>query len=411
MRIALFHDLPSGGAKRTLYELVKRLARHHQIDLYRLATGNEQFCDLRPFTTLRDVFPFTPRPLFGSPLGRLNQLQRWRDLRDLVRQGRAIAAILDARGYDLLFVDASMWTQAPPLLCFAKTVSLYNFHEPPRALYEPEWQRASATRWRRALDRVDPLIALYRGAARRLDRTATAAATRVIVNSAFMQQVVRDTYGIDSSIVRHGVDIDHFRPRAAASRRREVLSVGALQPNKGFEFLIESLARIPSAIRPPLRLVANAEQPSERAHLTRLAAAHGVALTIERDLPDAVLAERYAEAAVFAYAPYREPFGLAAIEAMSCATPVVAVGEGGVLETVLPDVTGRLVARDAGAFADAVVGLLADPAAQRRLGSNGRELVVERWTWDRTAVLFDNAIAELTADRPVALPAAAGAAR
>jgi len=196
MRIALFHDLPSGGAKRTLREVVKRLVPHHRIDLYSLATANEQFCDLRPFTTPGRVFPFVPRPHFRSPFGRLNQVQRWRDLRDLIRQGRDIAAILDGGGYDALLIDASMWTQAPPLLCFTATPSLYNFHEPPRALYEPGWNDSSESPWQRALDRLDPFIALYRGAARRLDRAATRAATQVLVNSAFMQRAVRNVYAI-----------------------------------------------------------------------------------------------------------------------------------------------------------------------------------------------------------------------
>ncbi len=411
MRIGLFHDLPSGGAKRSLRELVKRLAPHHRIDLYRLATADEQFCDLRPFTTPGRVFPFAPRRLFRSPLGRLNQLQRWRDLRDLVRQGRSIAATLDAGGYDALFVDASMWTQAPPLLCFTATPSLYNFHEPPRALYEEGWHDRSGSRWHRALDRVDPFIALYRAAARRLDREATRAATRVLVNSAFTQRTVREIYGIASSVTERGVDSDQFRPRPDLTRRREVLSVGALQPNKGFEFLIDSVARIPSHARPPLRLIGNAERSGHRAALSRLAAAHGVALTIERDVPDELLAQRYAEAALFVYAPHREPLGLAPVEAMSCGTPVVAVAEGGVMETVVADVTGRLVARDASEFGEAVAALLADPAARLRLGANARQLVVERWSWDRSAGLFEKALGELTAGGASLPPVAAGAAR
>jgi glycosyltransferase involved in cell wall biosynthesis len=397
MRIAVFHDLPSGGAKRTLHELVKRLVRRHQIDLYSLSTADERFADVRPFAAVRHVASFAPRRLFPSPLGRLNQAQRWLDLQRLTRLGRDLAARIDAGGYDVLLAEPSMWTQAPPLLLFTSTPALYDLHEPPRALYEPRLRDSDGPRWRRALDRIDPLIALYRGAARRLDRDATRAAPRIAVNSRFIQRAVRRIYGVEALVLYHGVDVEHFRPRSDLARRLEVLSVGAVQPSKGFACLIESLAEIPAAVRPPLRLIGNAEAPGERARLARLAAARGVALHIERGVSDALLAQRYAEAALFAYAPHDEPFGLAALEAMSCATPVVGVAEGGVTESVVDGVTGRLAGRDPRQLAATIQALLADPAERRRLGDNGRAAVEREWTWDRRAAPVDDALAELAA--------------
>ena len=41
LKIAVFHNLPSGGGKRRLYELIKRLAADHEVDLYNLATDCE----------------------------------------------------------------------------------------------------------------------------------------------------------------------------------------------------------------------------------------------------------------------------------------------------------------------------------------------------------------------------------
>jgi glycosyltransferase involved in cell wall biosynthesis len=394
MRIALFHDLPSGGAKRTLFEIVRRLAVRHAVAVYALDTANESFCDIRPYATSYTVIPFVPARLLSSPFGRINQAQRWRDLRRLATAGRAVAAAMDRAEHDVVYAQPSQWTQAPPLLLFAATPSLYDLHEPPRALYERGLnQRRTRARWQRVADRLDPLLHLYRAAARRLDRTATRAATRLAVNSRYTQAAVRQHYGCDAEVLYHGVDVADFRPSAGLARRPEVLAVGALQPSKAFDFLIAGLGRIAASRRPALRLVGNAEAAGERAHLRALAAQCGVALSIEIAIPDAALRQRYCEAALVACAAHREPFGLVPLEAMACATPVVAVAEGGFVESVLDGVTGRLVPRDPAAFASAVDALLGDGPGLRRMGDAGRALVCRDWTWDVAAARLEDALA------------------
>ncbi|HEX5418141.1 MAG TPA: hypothetical protein VFZ25_20995, partial [Chloroflexota bacterium] len=74
MRIALYHNLPSGGAKRTVFETTRRLAERHSIDLYSLSLADQQFCDVRSYVRHAEVLPYrTGRPL-GSPFGRLNSI-------------------------------------------------------------------------------------------------------------------------------------------------------------------------------------------------------------------------------------------------------------------------------------------------------------------------------------------------
>jgi len=68
MKIAVFHDLPSGGAKRTLYETVKRLVARHTVDVYALSTADETYADLRPLVKRYCAYPFTLPRLFVSLL-------------------------------------------------------------------------------------------------------------------------------------------------------------------------------------------------------------------------------------------------------------------------------------------------------------------------------------------------------
>src|SRR5437867_2409186 len=105
MRIAIFHNLPSGGAKRALYEWTRRLARQHTIDIFTLSTADHEFCDLRQFVDNYCILEFATRRLFGSPMGRLNQIQRWKDLRTLEQLGSQLAKEINHGGYDLLFAN------------------------------------------------------------------------------------------------------------------------------------------------------------------------------------------------------------------------------------------------------------------------------------------------------------------
>src|SRR5258708_29848555 len=98
MRIALFHDLASGGAKRSVFEVTRLLAVRHKIDCYTLSSANHTFCDLSPYVDDYHIFDFESFPLFNSPFGRLNQLQRWRGLRRLEEVCRTIALRIDQGG-------------------------------------------------------------------------------------------------------------------------------------------------------------------------------------------------------------------------------------------------------------------------------------------------------------------------
>jgi glycosyltransferase involved in cell wall biosynthesis len=383
MRIAIYHNLPSGGAKRTLFETLRRLVQRHEVDVYTLITADEQFCDLRPLANRHQAYQFTPLRLFHSPLGRLNQLQRWRDLRHLDQLARQIAGEMDAEQYDVVLAQPCMWSQAPLVLRHLRTASVYYCHEPPRALYERHGHAAlGATRRAAILNRVDPLIPLYRSTARRLDREASRASRVMLVNSRYMQETVKRIYGRDSQVSYHGVDTRLFYPRSNVRRGEDVLSVGAIQPHKGFGFLIESLSVVSEALRPRLRLIGNEQHPEERAQLEKLAAQVGVDLVIETKVTEEILIQRYNEAALVAYTPHNEPFGLVPLEAMACGTPVVAVAEGGVRESVVHGVTGLLTERDCHQFAGAVGHLLSDPDLRHLYGRQAREHVLRHWSWD-----------------------------
>lgn len=156
-----------------------------------------------------------------------------------------------------------------------------------------------------------------------------------------------------------------------------VLSTGEFIERKGVEFIIRAVAATMS--RPLLVWVANRADAGylERAKIIRAIAGSGPGREAA-GIQD--LVRLYQRATAFVYAPLLEPFGLSPLEACACGTPVIAVAEGGVRETIRPMESGLLVERDPAHMAVAINRLMGDEATARQLGRKGAGNVREAWT-------------------------------
>jgi glycosyltransferase involved in cell wall biosynthesis len=179
-------------------------------------------------------------------------------------------------------------------------------------------------------------------------------------------------------LVPSGVDVERFVVPAAArvELRREwgvaddevaILVVGVLEDRKGHATLLDAAVRIGAGAR--LRYVF-AGTGTREDELRRRAAAAGVPVTFLGFRDD--VARCLAAADVAVLPSLHEGLGVAALEAMAAARPVVASRVGGLAEVVVDGETGRLVpAGDAAALAAALVALADDPDARRRMGVAG----------------------------------------
>jgi glycosyltransferase involved in cell wall biosynthesis len=161
------------------------------------------------------------------------------------------------------------------------------------------------------------------------------------------------------------------------------------------------LGQVAAQLRPKLVIVSNYQEPAERVYLEQLAAHHQVQLILRTLVPNEELVRLYNVAKMVVYAPILEPFGLVPLEAMACGTPVVAVREGGVHESVVHERTGLLVERDAQAFALAVERLLQDDELAVRLGRQARDYTVAKWTWDQAIQKLEAQLLSVVKGLPV----------
>lgn len=196
------------------------------------------------------------------------------------------------------------------------------------------------------------------------------------------------------SLVPCGVDLLRFAtegPIATRTERSRIIAVGDLLPRDGFDTVIRALPAIPEAefviVGGPAagRL---ADDPAVRA-LRALAAGLGVAdrVVFTGAVPRDGMPAMLRSADVVTCTRVYDALGMVALEAMACGVPVVASAVGAMVDTVVHDVTGRLVAPNRPReCAEAVTAILRDSFLRRSLGLAGRDRACARYSWDRISV-------------------------
>lgn len=152
---------------------------------------------------------------------------------------------------------------------------------------------------------------------------------RLVSNSRFISDRIRDAYGRDSVCVYPFADLSRFSgPRAAGG---EYLMVGAFAPYKRIDLAVEAFNRL----KLPLGIVGGGQDEH------RLRAMAGPTVKFLGQLSNEEIAALYSKCRAFVF-PGVEDFGITPLEAMASGAPVIAYGEGGAAETVIDGQTGIL---------------------------------------------------------------------
>jgi len=206
-------------------------------------------------------------------------------------------------------------------------------------------------------------------------------------------------------VVPYGVDTGRFAPdRDVRAERRAQLGVsaskllvaaaGRLVSKKGFEYLIDALARVPDAV------LVLAGDGSLREELQQRAASSRVRERV-RFLGDRTqddVAALFSAADVIVAPSIRDDAGNVdglpnvVMEALASGTPLVTTSAGGIGAVVEDTVTALVVSeRDIEGIASALTRIRSDAALATRLGAAARDLVAQKFGWDRTAEQFESA--------------------
>jgi D-inositol-3-phosphate glycosyltransferase len=221
-------------------------------------------------------------------------------------------------------------------------------------------------------------------------------------------------YGADPDrieVLPPGVDHRMFSPGDQATARarlghpggRVLLFVGRIQPLKGLDLAVRALAEIDDAVLWAVGGPSGADGPEELERVQRLAADLGVAerLLILPPRPHHELVDYYRAADVCLVPSRTESFGLVALEAAACGTPVVAASVGGLRSIVNDGETGLLVeGRDPLEWATAVALLLDDRDLATAMGDRASARS-GAWSWGMTAARLRRLCSDLVERTPV----------
>jgi len=365
MRIAFFHNLPSGGGKRSAHEWIKRMTQKHSVDLYLYDPAAEDFLDLKPLVNRTVLVPGITKSYGGIGVFLARHQARV--------SSREVARRINTGDYDLAFIMQCGITNSPYVLRHLRIPSLYFCHEPLAKILEPHFRANDG--------RLGFLKVAFLKGMVRTDRANARHATLICANSLFSRETIYLNYGIYPRLNYLGVDTAHFQP-LNLRRKRVILSVGSLTAIKGQDFIIESVATLKDP--PQIDFIYNSGSEDYKSKLSDLAKHLNIPVSFDCLPSQDDLVMAYNQAAVTAFPSRLEPLGLVPLESQACETPLVGVAEGGIRETVKHGETGLLTERDPVEFGRALEMLLKDEALRRRMGVAGRREVSENWTWERS---------------------------
>jgi glycosyltransferase involved in cell wall biosynthesis len=306
MRVAIVHPwfLALGGAEQTVGVLA---------DMYPEADIFTLFCD-------RGALPaqLIRRRIISSNWNWIPfKYKFYRHLLPLYP--RAIEAI-DLRGYDLVISSDSCITKG--LLLDENTTHVCFCHSPMRCLYDQYRESLnSLPRWAR------PIFKFVAHRMRLWDYVAAQRVTGFAANSQYIAKRIQTYYGLRSEVTY--APVDTLAGRISSDVDDFYLCVGRLVTSKRVDIAIEACNRMG-------RRLVIVGRGREMKRLKRIA---GPTIQFAEWVSKEQLAGLYAECRAVLF-PAKEDFGIVPLECQSYGRPVIAFGEGGALETVIPGVTG-----------------------------------------------------------------------
>jgi glycosyltransferase involved in cell wall biosynthesis len=194
-------------------------------------------------------------------------------------------------------------------------------------------------------------------------------------------------------VVPNGLTMAEFPDKQPASspngmgRNRTIVFLGRIDAKKGLDLLVPAFARVVAAQPKAQLLLAG---PDDRGYLSEvkgLIGRHGLQSSVS--YAGMLLGEEKLEAlrsaALLVLPSYSENFGMVVIEALACRTPVVITERVNIHREIVKAGAGLVTPCEVEALAGAMLYLLQNPDEARAMGTRGRTLIEERFSWENVA--------------------------
>ncbi|MFZ5471269.1 MAG: glycosyltransferase [Myxococcota bacterium] len=311
MKVALVHDwlVTYRGGEKVLEAIAELFPDAELFTLFHEPGAVSSLDDRRVHTSFLNRWPFARA--------------RYRHFLPLFP--KAIEA-LDLSGVDLVISSSHCVAKGVRKPVGAKHLSYV--HAPMRYMWDRYEDYFGPGRASRAVRTAAWVVRPY---LQRWDRRSSAGVDRFVANSHYIAQRIAATYGREAAVVHPPVELGRFasQPLEGTGKGGYYLWLGALAPYKRVDVAIEAFRRL----RSPLWIGGTGQDEA----LVR----HGLPSNVKwlGQVADVDLPALYRDARALVFAG-EEDFGITPLEAQACGRPVIALGRGGVLETVTAK-TGR----------------------------------------------------------------------
>ena len=397
MRIIFLHPhfTSAGGAGRAVLETGSRLAaRGHHVHCVCIR-ADQRFVD--GYAGIE--FHETGGPLSSSLWFWLRFSASCKKINDavnrIVSEANAEPCVLYPQVFPANWWASEVLKQSPGLRC------VWYCQEPSAFIH--------SQRWINALPLLKNWIAIIlRPLLLERDLRYCRSFNNVLVNSEYSRVQVQKVYGyVDETVQRVylGVDNRSVRSNDGAIRQPWITTIAKLTKFKNVDIIIRAIAILVSGGRTDVRLQVVGEGDASES-LRELARSLGLAeyVVFHGYVSDSQVTEILQQSKVFCLASVDEPFGLVAIEALSCGTPVVAVNRGGPKEIVASHGCGLLVDVPTPESLAHAFDRILNPNTDFEKLSRAAETRALDFNWDRTTDRLEQIFVQATQSSEAAKP-------
>lgn len=350
MKIAFFHELHKGGARRGTNEFAKQLkTKGHQVDLYTIDPVNKE--EIVFYSNIYS-FRFASKKWIGNNW----KIRLYKDTVELIKLwklNKKIAIAINIKKYDFAYITASQFIETPFILNYLKIPNAYYLNDPYyRLIYEPRlFKPVREDILRKYYEKSNRLIRKY------IDKYNVSKINLVLASSIFSGKSFEKAYrrkGFD--VAYYGVNDRFFTP-IKAKKDIDILFIGSYDYLDGYPLFQEILKSIGQKLKVRTVLVEN------------------------EWLNDNQLRDIYRRTKILIATSYNEPLGLVPLEAMACGAIVLSVDEAGYRESVIDSMNGYLIKRDSTLFAEKIRYLLKHHQTRKKMSEFAKNNIKTNWTW------------------------------
>ena len=400
MRIAIWHNLPSGGGKRALYNHVKLLQdRGHYLEAWTTDMSSDSYLSLTDIITEHRL---PVKSHFNQTYGLKNPIKRIKKQISIMQEHcKTCVRDIESQSFDLIFAGSCIFSYMSYISNFSKIPAIIYLGEPYRPLFEalPEnvWQAPSDEFKLRNIRRAvyDYRQTYSKRVQLREEISAAKKYDAILVNSLFSRESIIRAYGIDAKVCYLGIDNEVFNSEDF-KKEPYVVGLGKISYIKSVHKAIKVISKIPPEIRPVLKWISNGYDEFYFDEVKALALELGVQFEPQINISDEELKTVLACAAIMIYTPNLEPFGFAPLEANACGTYVVATAEGGVKESISNGKNGHLITGfDELEMSRVITEFITDLNMAKLKGREALAFVQNNWSMQKMADNIERIITEM----------------